>query len=294
MIYLFSIGTLYASHRIHKCLFDLIEQHDASQQNDGGKDDGPHKSRHADLPLTQKHIPEQFHHRSHRIEQQHGAHPAVCCRGQRINDGGGIHPQADAEGNDDGQITVLGGQRADDDAAPESHTAHNEQYERKRKDRQPVGMHLSGHDEIDPEAGEQQHLNAEIDGGRNDRSDRLGQTREVDLAENVGVILERVGSLVDTFGKEAPERVACHIEQDLRDTVRRQVGNVAEDDGIDNGRDERNEQDPRGAEDGLLVNQGEVFFYEHTDEIAVLPQFLQVQVEQPVTGSDMRITDLGF
>ena len=62
--------------------------------------------------------------------------------------------------------------------------------------------------------------------GDQDR-DRHRQAREIDLAEQVGILHKGIGGLVQAVGKVGPDHRAGHVEQELRQAVRGQAGDTA-------------------------------------------------------------------
>ena len=57
------------------------------------------------------------------------------------------------------------------------------------------------------------------------------------------------------------------------------MGHPAEDEGKDQGGQQRLDQIPEGAQDGLLVQGDKIPFYEVEQQVPVMPEFLQVEVE---------------
>jgi hypothetical protein len=129
-------------YRIHKGLFDAVEEDhtDEKDHQHGAKAVTQHRP--ADGAGAQKSKPKGFHDGRDRVDDHQ---PAVLGRdgGDRVNDRGGIHPQLHAEGHQKAQVTVLGGQRRDDDAKAQSQPSHQEQEHGQQKD-------IPGHPKSDP------------------------------------------------------------------------------------------------------------------------------------------------
>ncbi len=89
---------------------------------------------------------------------------------------------------------------------------------------------------------------------------------------------ERCGGPGKAARKITPHHRSRHIEEQLRQTVRRQLGNIAKDHREGEGGEQRLNDEPQRSEDGLLVARDEVAPHEHTDQVAVMPHIAQLQV----------------
>ena len=97
---------------------------------------------------------------------------------------------------------------------------------------------------------------------------------------------EGLAGLGQATGKIGPHHCARHVKQKLRQAVRGQAGDVAEDDREGDGGQQRLDQIPHRPEDGLLVDRDEIPPHEEHHQVAVTPQFAQAQVEQAALGLD--------
>jgi len=79
--------------------------------------------------------------------------------------------------------------------------------------------------------------------------DRNGghKARKVDLAKDASIADEGIGGSVQAGGEVTPHDIAGEVKQVLRQPVCGQTGNVAEDDGEDEGGDQRLNDEPQGA-----------------------------------------------
>ena len=74
----------------------------------------------------------------------------------------------------------------------------------------------------------------------------------------MSVAYEGIGRLIETVREVSPDDGAGHIEEELRQSVRGELGDVAEDDGEGDGGEERLDEIPERSEDGLFVDGDEV------------------------------------
>ena len=142
----------------------------------------------------------------------------------------------------------------------------------------------SSQSEIDHEDQEEGKLDAKGDQVGDQDRDRHRQAREVDLAEQVRIRDERLRGLRQAAGEVGPDHRAGHVEQELRQTVRGQLGDAAEDDREGDRRQQRLDQVPQRPQDGLLVDRDEVAPHEQHDQVAGAPQLAQAQVEPGFCG----------
>ncbi len=206
--------------------------------------------------------------------------------GERVDDGGGVHPQLHAETDQEAQVAVARGERGDQDAEAQSEASHHHQQH--GGDQDPgVGLHWrSAQHEVGQEEQEEQELDAEGDQVRDQDGEGDSQAREVDLAEQPGVADEGVGGLVEAIGKIAPDDGAREVEQEGRQVVGGQAGDVAEDDGEDQGGQDGLDQVPERSQDGLFVDGDEVAPHEEQHQVTVAPQLVQAQVPPGALRAD--------
>ena len=98
-------------------------------------------------------------------------------------------------------------------------------------------------------------------------------SRKIDLAKDVGIHCECFGCLRQTLRKITPAGDATEVEKNLRYTVGRDPGNLPENHGEDDGRHDRLNQEPQGAQNGLLVQRNEVAVDQQQQQIPVAPDF---------------------
>lgn len=274
-------------HGIHKGLFDAAEQHHAQHQRRRGEHQAVHDAKGGDRAGAQGGHAEDLDGGGHGVQlDQYLQAGAVVQHGQRVDHGGSVHPQLHTETHGDGQVTVFGGQGRYDDANAQAQQ-HDFQND-KGHSQQPQGGPdaAAGGKEVDPEQQVHGRLDEEVDEAGQHLADGHGQPRKIHLTEDLGVGDKGVGGIVDAVGKKGPHGVARHIKKETGHAVGRHVGHAAEHHVEDDGGDEGVQDDPRGAKDRLLVQHGKVALDEHDDQVAVLPEFLQVDIEPPGLGAD--------
>ena len=119
--------------------------------------------------------------------------------------------------------------------------------------------------------------------------DRDGQSREIDLAEHLRIGQEGRGVLVQAVGKEYPQRVAAQIEEELRDPVGAELGNVSEYYRINNARQKRADDYPQRTEYGLLVHQLERSLREQNNKVPVSPHLFEVHAHRALFSGYMNV-----
>ena len=58
----------------------------------------------------------------------------------------------------------------------------------------------------------------------------------------------------------------------LRDPIRPDFDDISEDDAVDPAGEQRGDQQPQRAEDGLFIGENECFFRQQNDQIPIAPQ----------------------
>ena len=108
----------------------------------------------------------------------------------------------------------------------------------------------------------QRHLNPEADDRGDDVGDGRGQPWEIDLAEYIGVGRKGVGVAGQAVGKIRPDGVAAQVKQERGNPV---GADAAEDERLHDAGKQGRQENPRRAEDGLLIAHHEVPFGEQVD-----------------------------
>ena len=111
----------------------------------------------------------------------------------------------------------------------------------------------------------QHHLNAETNHRGDDIGDGRGQPWEIDLAKHIGVVRKGVGVAGQAVGKIRPDGVAAQIKQERGNPVGADAGNAAEDERLHDAGKQGRQENPRRAEDGLLIAHYEIPFGEQVD-----------------------------
>ena len=274
-------------HGIHKGLFDAAEQHHAQHQRRRGEHQAVHDAKGGDRAGTQRCHAENFDGRGHGVElDQNFQAGAGFQHGQRVDHGGGVHPQLYAEAHGNGEVAVLGGERRHDDADAQAQQHDLEDDEGDGQQPQREVYAAAGGEEVDPENQVHGRLDEEVDEAGQHLADGHRQARKVHLAEYLRVGDKGVGRVVDAVGEESPHGVAGHVKQETGHAVGGHIGHAAEHHVEDDGGDKRVEDDPRGAQNRLFIQHGEVALDEHHDKVTVLPKLVQVDVKPPGFGAD--------
>ena len=209
---------------------------------------------------------------------------------ERVNHRGRVHPELNDEAQQECQVAVLGGEAAEQHAETERERG-DEQYEYRREQRVQIRVYRGvGEYQVIREHQEKQpHLDAEPHEVARDGRKRHNEPREIHLAEHVRVLYERFARLVQAFRKIRPEADARQVEQRLRQTVRRDFRDAAEHDHEHHGRHDGLYKEPQRSENSLFVPRNDIALHEHAVQIAVLPDFAEVDREQ----ARFRLDDCG-
>ncbi len=278
---------------VNERLLDAVKNHHANEHHHKHEGGGVAQACPGGVAGAEEARPEGLDDRGDGVDVHHPA-PALRDAGDGDDDGCGVHPQGNAEGDQVAQVAVFGGERGDDDAEAQTQPSHQEDQQGQGECPEGEGDVRAAEEEIQVKAQEEYKLDGEGDQVGDDGGDGHHQAREVDLAEQSGVGDEGVGGAGETVGEVTPQDIAGHVEQELGQSVGGQLGDVAEDDGEDNGGEQRLDQEPEGAEDGLLVARDEVTPHEEGDQVAVAPDIRKLQVVPFFAGSDDEVPIFGF
>ena len=128
---------------------------------------------------------------------------------------------------------------------------------------------------ISHEDQEEGKLDGKCDQVGNEDGNRHRQAGEIDLAKQICIADKGIGGLGQAGRKIGPDDRAGHVEQEWRQAVGGQFGDVAKDDREDDGGQQRLDEIPQRPQDGLFVNRDEVPPHEEHDQIAGAPQRTQ-------------------
>ena len=135
----------------------------------------------------------------------------------------------------------------------------------------------------------QNHLNTKADNGRNHIGNGRGQPGKVDLSKNVGIGGKHVGVVDHTGGEVAPDGVAAQIEQECGNPVGADARNAAEHKGVDDTGKQRRQEEPRGAQNRLLVAHRKIALGKQDNQIPVPPDLPEIQVKHAVSGGNVGV-----
>ena len=285
--------SIFASYCIHEGLLNMGEQEDADEEDQGGEAGTERQVLGTEGAGAQKAVTEGLDDRGHGIEQDEPEETAALELGQGINDRGGVHGELDGKADQEAQVTVLGGQGGDDDAAAQAEPGHDQDQER-GQEQDGIGTDgVASEVVIAEKTEEQDELDAVLEQAGNDDGQWHGKPREIDFAKDAGVLDEGVGGAVQAVGEIVPADDTGKVEEDGGQAVSAELGDVAEDDGEDEGGEQGLDDEPQGAENGLLEVGDEVAPDEHADEVAIAPEVVQVQVEPAGLGTDDEVPGVG-
>ena len=188
------------------------------------------------------------------------------------------------ERDDEAEVAVLDDQRGRPDRR-----ADRRQQRQQHEDRQQQDLPAGHHAVPQHQAGQDRETHQEIDQRDHDRRQRHDQTREVDLADQVGVADHADRGLAQHRGEQRPGQQAReHHDRVGCAALRRQLGERAEHHGEDHHGHERPHEGPDDADHGLLVAHRDVAPGQDEEELPVAPEIEPVLVVGPARFEDQR------
>jgi len=100
-------------HSINKSFLRLVKNNDSQYEGNEGEGNGVAQRLEGKAALAQEPVAEGLNNSGHGVEFND---PFVGGWGgaERVNDGGGVHHELDAEGDEKGEVAVLRGERCND------------------------------------------------------------------------------------------------------------------------------------------------------------------------------------
>ena len=216
--------------------------------------------------------------------------------GERVHDRGRVHPQLHQEGEQDLEVAVLRGEGRDDGAETQRQAGDHDDQDRGEQD-EPVqvrrAVRVEDHVE-DIHQHEEPELDSQAQEIADDVRDGHHQAREIHLSEDARVLHERIGGLGDTVGEVLPQAGSGEVEQRARHAVRGDAGDAAEHDHVHDDRQGRLNHIPDRTQDRLLVLGDDIALDEQRAQVAVPPEFLEVNGKEAVLRFDDKVPVLFF
>ena len=207
---------------------------------------------------------------------------------ERVDDRRGVHPERDQEGEEHLQVAVFGRHRGNDRAESEGQAGQHqdEQREEQRIPGQVRGAVRIREEINDVNDGEEAELDAQPEQVADHAGDWHNQAREIDFAEDACIADEGVGRAGQTTGEILPHAGTGEVKQGTGHSVCRNPGDAAEYDHEHDDGHGRLDDKPGGTQDRLLVLRDDIALDEQAAEVAVAPEFLEVNGQQFVLGLD--------
>ena len=136
---------------------------------------------------------------------------------------------------------------------------------------------------------EQGKLDAETQQIADDIGQRHHQSRKINFAEDAGIIDKGIGGLGQAVGEILPQAGAGQVEQRLRHAVGGHAGDAAKHHHIHYHGKRWLHHKPQRSKDGLLVLGNDVAFDQQRAKVAVAPEFLEIDRQQPLPRLDDQI-----
>lgn len=289
----------FTLNRIHKWALDFVEDDDAEEEEDAHEGEGVGEGGPGEVALAEGGKLEGLDDGGHGVGKDEGAEAAFGNHAEGIDDGGAVHPELDDEGEEDAEVTVLGGHGGYQDAKAQAksgkHNNHKDEKDNENENVDDSGGWREYHSEMDVGSAKE-----EIEVDSYEQADLYGETQqiteyggdgddqagEVDLTEHAGIGNEGGGGLVETVGEVEPADVAGHVENGLGNAVGAHLGYAAKDHHVHDDSDDGLDDVPKRTEDGLLVLYDDVALDKQFDEVAVAPDFTEVNAPELVVRGD--------
>ena len=187
------------------------------------------------------------------------------------------------------EVAVFGGEGGDDNAKAQAKPCHEQ--DEQRQCQRPAGEANSRsaqgkEGEIRQEEGQ---LDREGDQVGNDDRDRHDQTRKVDLSKQMSIGSKGGGGAGEATGKVTPHDSTGHIKEHLGQSVRGELGDVAENDRKNQRGEQWLDDEPQRTEDGLFEAGNKIAPYKQSDQVAVVPDVAQLQIPPLFAGGDDQV-----
>jgi len=110
----------------------------------------------------------------------------------------------------------------------------------------------------------------------------------------VGIGSEGRGCVGEATGKVTPHDSTGHIKEHLGQSVRGELGDVAENDGKNQRGEQWLDDEPQRTEDGLFEAGNKIAPHKQSDQVAVVPDVAQLQIPPLFSWSDDEIPGIIF
>ena len=276
--------THYTLHSIHKTPLHFIKHHNPDSEQYHHKSEAIAEHRPAEGAYSQRSKLECFHNGSNGVNHHGQAYFIVGDGAEGVNNGCGIHPELHHEGEKDSHIAVLGSHGRNDNAKTKRQPCQHD-YKHGEKQHVYVRSYRNSRHKIKHiYCKKQAELYSEPEQvGRNNRK-RHDEARKIYFTENPLISEESIGGFVEAIGEILPAQDTRKVEKRLRQSVGTDTGNAAKNDHIHHHSEQRLYKKPRRSENGLLVLSDYVALHKHAEQIAVLPDFFQINFKELVLG----------
>jgi len=277
LTFVFSIiDEFFPLHRIHEAALHAVEDHHADDEQHAHEDEAVAEIQPREEALSERGILEGLDDGGDGVEQHQRAQFLIGHHAQRIDNGGGIHPQLYDEAEKHGEVAIFGGERRHDDAESQSQSGEHQDVNGEQQQRAVGTDVVAFPHEVEIDGEHQQELHAEFHEIGNDRGNGHHHSGEIHFAKHALVGRERGRRAVQTRRKIQPTNVAREIEQRLRHAVGAHLGDATKHHHIHDDGEHGLYDKPQRAEDGLLVLHDDVALHKQRHQISVAPNLSQV------------------
>ena len=251
-----------------------IEEKETAEKHeeDGGR--GNEKDEARRLAVAGDGPAETVNYARHRIQS---IEPAPSMRHERagIGDRRGKHPELNDERDDIAHVAIKSVERG----KPEADAQSGEEREEK-KTGQPESSKSGENAVSKTENGEDNEADGKVHEARKNGGDGKNEAGEIHLGNEALVFDHHVGSHRESAGEIGPGNKSGKVENGIGQAVRGQLGKAAKEKCENQHGKYRLKDNPKDADGGLLIADLDVAPNEEIKELAVLPDFVEVKLEE--------------
>ncbi len=281
-------------YSVHEALLGAVEEEDSEEHHDDESEGAIEHTPGIESADTEAGVLERLKDGGEGVDIEE--QPVLLgSKGKGIDDWRGIHQELNTEGDEHVEVTVLGGERRDDESPRHGMEPYhgNEDGKEKKRPRQ-RHLELARNYEVNIDEDEHKELYAEAYQIAGDARQWYYETREIDLAKDCLVGGKDIAACREALLEVTPHADACHIEKGLGHTIGGDACQSAKDKHIHDSGEQWLDEIPQRTENGLLVLRDDVALDVHTIESLVAHKALEVNIEPLLLGLDMGNLFLGI
>ncbi len=257
-----------------------MEEDEAAEEDDEDGGAGNEKAGSGSVAMAGEGPAETVNDAGHGIE---AVEPAPTRRHKRtgIGDRRSEHPELQNKRDNVFDVAIERIERGEPEADAESGEDGEEQKERKQG-----GGGAGLHPVKKSDADEDDESDGEIDESRENGRARKDEAGEIDFGNHALIFNDDVSGLLEGVIEIHPGNERGKIENGIRQALRGELGEAAEEKSEDQHGEQRLKDDPKDANGGLFIADFDVAPDEEIKKLAISPQFGEAEVEKTARRRD--------